>query len=215
SDVFYVFQAQLDAAAGNESSGVASAELHLRSDGVTHVVYLEDGGLPVLLFTHAADSQGYHPRYALTTQDAGQVLVDTGDAPKAQFRGAMGIGWIPSIDLPYGAPNPYVTSGPAKDCIKIMTAAGQAPSGADSEGNELGTCDAYWWLRAVAANATSLSDADFTTAAATLRTTFASTVTFTTAFSAPEHDGASTARAMQFQANCSCFAYVGAPIATR
>jgi hypothetical protein len=212
ADVQYVYEAQTEADAGQESAGVSSAVLHLSQDGVTHVVFLEHGGLPVLLFLNQAQSQGYHPRYGLNTQDAPEALVQGGEVPAAQMNGAEGIGWIPGADLPFGETNSYLSTPSARRCLSIMNAAGQSPTSADAVLTALTICDQLWFLKAaMEASGPALTRSALVENIDRLAS-FPSALTLGTRFSASQHDGAGQARRYSYSTGCSCWSYAGSPI---
>jgi hypothetical protein len=191
---------------------VSSAVLHMRQDGVNHVLFLENGGLPVLFFMNEAQSQGWHPRYGLNSQDGPEVLVSGGDVPSAQMDGAEGIGWLPSADLPYGGStaNPYLAAPGVQRCLGIMSRAGQAPTSADSLAIALGTCDQLWFLvAAVDAGGQPINASSFVAGVDRLGDSFASVVTIGTELSADQHDGAAEARYYSYGQACGCWSYTG------
>jgi ABC-type branched-subunit amino acid transport system substrate-binding protein len=67
------------------SSQFASAVLQFKAAGVTHVITTPDGNAAAIFFTQEANSQGYKPRYGLTT-DSGALAWSTvpdGQKPRA------------------------------------------------------------------------------------------------------------------------------------
>jgi hypothetical protein len=212
-DVRYVFNAELVADAGRESAEIASAELRMRQDGVTHVIFLEKGGLPVLFFLNTAASQGYHPRYGFTSQDAPEALLSGNEIQASQLKGALGIGWLPVIDLPFPPKGAYARSAPVRKCRAVMTRAGQAPTSPDAMGIALGACDEVWFLRAAARGLSgSLTVGRLLHGIQSLGTGFTSALTIATAFGAGQRDGAAAAYRYAFSPGCSCWQYVGKPV---
>jgi len=87
--------------AGGTSSQFASAVLQFKGAGVNHVIFTPDGGDGLIFFTAAAESQGYRPRYAITT---GSVPAGMSDAAPAQGEGALAVSWQVSDLLNLNAP---------------------------------------------------------------------------------------------------------------
>lgn len=213
SDVQYVYFAQQDSTAGQEASGISSAELQLRSDGVTHVVWLENGGLPVLFFTNAASSQNYHPRYAFNSQDGAEALVSGNNVQPSQMVGSMGLGWLPVVDLPYQTDSPYLKTPQAKRCFALMKAAGDAPTSANAELAALAFCDGLWFIQGAGTAAGSdLTRQTFMAAVDGLGSSFPSALVIGTRFGPGRHDGAAIGRQWQYASACTCFQYVGQPV---
>lgn len=46
-----------------------------------------------------------------------QALHDIGSVDPQQFNGAVGLGWYPTLDLPVGQADKYLTSA-TKDCLE-------------------------------------------------------------------------------------------------
>jgi hypothetical protein len=72
-----------------------AAVLRFSSSGVTHVFALDN---IMFLFMQNAESQRYRPRYAINSLNAPSLLL-AGTAPKAQLVGALGLGWMPKVDV--------------------------------------------------------------------------------------------------------------------
>ena len=72
--------------------------LRFRTEGVTHVIPVDEDGVLTLLFTTSADGQGYRPRYGLGSQSGGTLIAS--QAPPSQFERAVGMGWLPVLDVP-------------------------------------------------------------------------------------------------------------------
>jgi hypothetical protein len=72
-----------------------AAVLRFRSDGITHVFSLDN---VLFLFMQNAESQGYRPRYAINSLNLPSLLL-SGTAPVRQLVGALGLGWMPNVDV--------------------------------------------------------------------------------------------------------------------
>jgi hypothetical protein len=148
SDVVYGPELKQTADLSSLATAMQSAVLRFRSDGVTHVLFLQDAAAPALLFMEQADSQNATFRYALTSSDAPQTLVAQGVAAR-QFAGAVAAGWDAYLDVPIGkAPVP---AGRAW-CSRALAQQGLAP-GSNAEWIAFMHCDALALVLAAARNA--------------------------------------------------------------
>jgi hypothetical protein len=78
-----------------EGAAMSNAVLTFASEDVTHVLSSDSD---VLLFMQAADKQGYHPRYGLTSYHAPAAALQA-IVPASQLTGALGVGWLPISDV--------------------------------------------------------------------------------------------------------------------
>lgn len=75
-----------------------SYAFNLKQKGVTHVFI--DKPLSTVFFTTVAESQAYRPRYALTSFNGPTLgLANQKPVPKQQLRGALGVGFLPLVDV--------------------------------------------------------------------------------------------------------------------
>ncbi|HYZ92441.1 MAG TPA: hypothetical protein VFA34_08605, partial [Actinomycetota bacterium] len=72
---------------------ISAGVLRFRSNGVTHVLIIDDSGLVAFAWMQQAESQGYRPRYGLTSADAPSAFL-INNVPHAQLRGSIGVGWV-------------------------------------------------------------------------------------------------------------------------
>jgi hypothetical protein len=191
---------------GATSAQLSSAVLRLRAAGVTHVVPLDDHGILCFLFMPQADSQGFRPRYGLSTNNQPFVIED--NVPPEQFKGAVGVGWIPADDVAFER-NPG--GNPTEDrCREIFQKAGAQFPSRFAWSNALNYCDSLLFLKSAVDRAPTLSVDGFRTAVADLAAGgFASAYTFRTAFTRDRHDGAAAYRAFRFHDDCRCVRYEG------
>jgi ABC-type branched-subunit amino acid transport system substrate-binding protein len=186
------------------ATDASSAVLRFRSAGVTQVAFLSHNAFEPTLFMQAANSQGYHPTYLLTSQQYPGSLV--GLVPAGQLAGAVGLGWAPAVDLTSG----YASSPRAQQCLRALKARGRSYSTAAQTLVGLLACDGFDLLRRAAATAGALSGTTALLAATTdARTGFVSAVTAKTAFPGGRRDGVDGYRPLAFGASCSCFTYTG------
>jgi ABC-type branched-subunit amino acid transport system substrate-binding protein len=187
------------AAASEYSGGVLS----FSSRGVDRV-FFAPGGQPYY-FATAAQSQAYHPRYELGSLEYPQVL--TANLPAEQLAGAMGLGWLPFMDLPSTEWGKVSTPGSA-ECRKAMASADQDFSSGTTIGIAMWICDEWAFLRDVFASASGTDVTSFRRAAEGLGSSFRPAATFRTAFGPGRtHDGASAYRLLAFDDRCGCFGY--------
>jgi hypothetical protein len=138
-----------DSTAGNgqAASQIQSAVLRFRSNGVTHVLPMEVNSST--FFASAAESQGYRPRYGVNSLAQFQVFGGT-LIPRGQLGGAVGLGWLPSLDLPASAnadDGPYAGAG-RRRCLHTLKQAGITPSDGTAKSIALVLCDELYSVQA-------------------------------------------------------------------
>lgn len=189
---------------GATGGEIGNAILRLRQAGVDHVIPVDDHGILMYLLTPQADSQGYRPRYGLSTNNQPYVLEE--NAPDAQMVGAVGVGWAPSDDMSFV--NDEFTSPRAALCGEILHSAGvRAFPSRYAWSNALNYCDSLLFYAAALDHAPSLTPAGLREGVAALGTSYQSAVTFATAFDRDRHDGAAGARYFSYREDCLCFRY--------
>ena len=183
-----------------DQSGISSAVLRFRSEGVTHVV---PDRLNLLLFPQSAESQRYRPRYAVATTH-GPILLQTA-APPAQLRGALGVGFYPSLDVD-NANDPGDPSPASERCREIQRAAGEDPTTRESWNGMAKTCEGFWYLAAAieAGGLTATGVADGTRRLGRLDPVGA----FAVSFEGGRPDGLAAVRDFGFIDDCECFRYL-------
>jgi hypothetical protein len=186
-------------------AALQNAMLKMRSNNVDHVVVVDNGGAMTLLFANNLYSQRYFPRLAGTSSNGFQALLTGGSIQPQVLHGLVGAGWEPVIDLPFTVKQ----ASPARaSCQKLMRAAGQTFSDANSEAVALGYCDKLTFLQAAVKLAGALTSGAYLSAIDRLGS-------FTTArglgstFGPGRHDGGNAFRDMLFDTGCGCVAYSG------
>ena len=183
------------------SSQISNAILRLRDSGVTHVMFLENAGILPFLFMPAAESQGYRPRYGLSSNDI--PATQEGQVPPEQLVGSVGVGWLPGSDV--GNDN-YPPGNAVHDmCLAIGRKADVSESGFYLQP----PCDTLLFLRTVLDRATDLTTEGIRAAVEQLGTSYGSPVTFATAFGPGRYDGATRYRILFFDTGCSCYKFTG------
>lgn len=150
---------------GNQLSDLRASVLRFSSDGVTHVIFNQEvnGGM-FGNFAVNASSQGYYPRYGVSSYDFPQ-LVKANVPDHKVFHGMKGIGWLPYTDVDTPAP-----LGPVqKACLEIFSDRGQTPGDVNERTIMLIDCDLFFKFAKVAgATGPSLSPRSFMGAIRTL-----------------------------------------------
>jgi ABC-type branched-subunit amino acid transport system substrate-binding protein len=111
---------------GSAGAQEQNAVLQFRSANITEVLSLDNSSVSPL-FMRYADSQGYKPRYGISTEDNPAIMTQV--VPPAALVGSLGVGYDPVNDVV----NPPLNSA-GKKCDALMRAHGQ-PVGA------YGACD--------------------------------------------------------------------------
>ena len=195
--------------AGAVAPAVSSAVLRFRSSGVTHVLIFESNAIATLLFANNADSQGYRPRYGVTSGNGHQVLIDAGAFPQGQLNGTVGIGWLPSIDIrPSENPDdgPY-SNDARRRCIDLYKRNGVTYDNANAATVALTTCNSFNLFKLAMESAPSLTRDGFVAAMNRLGTRFESASHFAVRFDADHHDGNAAYRHWAYTPACGCMRY--------
>jgi hypothetical protein len=189
-------------------SAVTAAELRFAQQGVTHVILLDNRGGLTLIFSNAARSQHYHPRYALNSGMGVQALHDSDAIATDQLNGAVGVGWQPSVDLPAAAGNAYATPA-TKQCLDIMKRrTGQTYDSTNAASLALDYCDQMFFLRdAIDHAGPVLTEQTVTAAIDAIHGSFTPAVIPRAYVSAARHDAAQLAWDMYWDGGCTCVKY--------
>ena len=135
--------------AGDPSDTVATTQgavLKFRTEGVTHVLPLDTNSM--VLFGGAAEKQEYRPRYGVTSITSVQGYAGTALLPYRQLRGALGIGWLPQVDIPESAQGTKYDGPGRKRCLDIMARAQITFNSLNAKGAALVICDEFFSLDA-------------------------------------------------------------------
>lgn len=192
---------EIDFALGSafDAAGMNNAVLQFRSAGVTHVIV---ESLFLVLFPQAAESQGYRPRYTVTTGNA-PLLVQSATPPQ-QLAGALGVGYFPSYDVANGQ-DPGDPSPSAAHCREIQQAAGNDPQQRESWNLQTKACDAFA-LIAEAARLEGLHTLTIANGAARI-TSLAPAGAFAVSFGPGRQDGPGAVRDVAYDVECECFTF--------
>lgn len=192
---------------GSMTTQINSALLRFRSAQVQHVMIQDIGNaLLTLLFMQGAEGQGYRPRYGLTSNNGGQLLVDEG-GNAAQFADARMIGWLPHFDVPE---REFTESmGPARElCERIYAEAGVAFENRNARAVAYLQCDELFSLTA-ALNAMegAVTQDKLIPTFVGLGTSWQSALNGPTRFAPDRRYGVSRYRLARFVDDCTCFRY--------
>ena len=208
-DVFQIPVPQSTADDSTAEGALQNAMLRLRGDGVDHLVLVDNGGAMTLLFSNDAFSQHYFPRYAGTSANGFQALLDGGDIQPSTMAGAVGAGWEPVIDLPFASSpkGPFMTSSRGA-CVALMQKNGQSFSDSNSEAVALGYCDKLHFFQQAEQLAGAVGLGPFESAVDRVGS-FASYRGLGSTFRFGWHDGGSTYVDLVFDNGCGCMSYRG------
>ena len=197
--------------AGAVAPAVSSAVLRFRSSGVTHVLIFESNGIATLLFANNSDSQGYRPRYGVTSGNGLQVLIDAGAYPRGQLNGSLGIGWLPGLDItPAENPDDGPFSNDARRrCIELYRKNGVNYDNANAWMVALTACNSFNLFKMGLEAAPSPTRDGFISAMNGLGRRFESATTFAVRFDADHHDGTAAYRHWGYVPACGCMRYSG------
>jgi hypothetical protein len=205
---------QLNAASdtGNQAAAVKAAQLSFAANGVTHVIPFETNGNLSTFFLPTARSQGYYPRYGGNTASAFEALLESGVVEQRQMNGAVGYGWIPSLDLrrqdnPVNGP---YSNAANRSCMALMKANGITFDSGNAEGIAQNTCSVFSFLKAALDRTPSqITMATFVRAAEGLGSSFVKAGGLGVLLGPGRHDGANKAYFWHHVPDCGCFRYYG------
>jgi hypothetical protein len=195
------------------ATSASNAVLKFNTSGVTHTLVFEEDGVLTLLFGNNAESQGYHPRHGVNSQNGIQALIPSG-YPTGQLRGMVGIGWFPGIDIATAEntdDGPY-SNASRKRCIALYKAAGISYDNANASAIALGTCTQFWWLREVMSKVTVFNRDGVLAAAHASGTLESASGQFVLRIDADHHDGVGAVRHWAHRPECGCMRYTSGNI---
>ena len=199
-DQYAVSAAQDSAGLSDMAAQLNSGIVRFRSEAIDHVIFFDLGSELSFFYFPEAEAQGYRPHYGLNSYQAFELLAE--NAPKAQFAGAIGVGWTPGADVPPAhdpGGNPQAVT-----CQKAFVAAGLAGGSGRSV-----LCDEAFLVTTALDATTDLTVNGLRAAIEGLGTSFLAPTAFATDLGPRHHDGAVALRYVKFDGGCGCFAYVG------
>jgi hypothetical protein len=183
---------------------VSGAVLKFKAENITHLLMIDTSGWGVtLLFMNDAQSQGYFPRYGLNSANSPDFLRQ--NVPAQQLHAAMGISWIPIIDVGTDAVPP--DNGAAQLCMRIFDAAGLGSPDQTTKGVLQWFCSLVLFLKAALDQSASAST--FQGAVAALGTSWESPRAGITQFGPARYTGDQSYRVLTFDDNRGYFTFLG------
>jgi len=175
----------------------SAAVLKMRAAGVDRVLFLGSGLSLPYVFPTVAESQGYRPRYGITTDDGPDFMAT--NAPAAQMTGAMAVGWEPQYDVANS--DVVLQSDPQwRRCVLQLHRAGFPAR----DGRR---CTALYFLEQALHGATEVSAAALRAGADRIGAAGYSTQSYATSFRPDRYDGVGAVRVLGFEPACTCFRY--------
>jgi hypothetical protein len=184
-------------AAGDTAGQLSNAVLRFRSARVSHLIFSPTGGQIPFIMAPIAESQGFRPRYGITSLDIPYFVA--ANAPAAQLRSSMAVGWWPAgdvepIDVPDGNPAEArcaaVTGTRRSDAVRF--------------------CDGLYALEAAMTPSTPVTRVGITSALEALGTKAWSPWSLGPTRVGPDRpDGAAAVRLLAFDDTCECYRYRG------
>lgn len=192
-----------------------AAVLKFKRSGVSHVFIVDQGGGVATFMMIAAETQGFHPRYAMSTFSAPGALLE-GLAAPAQLRGSMGFGWNPLADVSNANDQVSNKNPQWVKCKALMVKAGVDMSNRVAAYGAGQFCDTLFVLTHIATPLSGYTGRGIIEQSKTLGSAFQSAITTTGTFiSAARRDGVSAARDIVYDGGCQCFKYVSNPFKVR
>lgn len=194
------------------TAAIKNAVLKFRTNKVDHVIVFEYRATLSLFFTKEAASQGYHPRYGVNSGNGPQILIDAAGVPKEEFKGAVGFGWNPVLDLRLNQnplDGPY-SSQARRQCRQLLTSKGARFPDANAEAVGNLYCNSLYLLRdALKSQGGKVSRDSFLAGLHGLGSSFEPAGGFGTSFSPDQHDGGDGHYHYAYNDSCGCFGYSG------
>lgn len=194
--------------AGGAVSELQAAVLQFRQNQVDRIVIVgNDEANGVFLFSQQADSQGYRPGYAVSSNVA--PAVTRGNMPASQARGIRGVGWNPSLDHETA----YQATPVEKRCLDTLAAQRQAAATATDRYFSFIVCGSMFFYEAVLQATGGQSSAEAVAGAvAGLGTSYSAPGVLggATKLASDRPYGPASVRTFAFVDECGCFRFAGA-----
>jgi hypothetical protein len=190
----------------SDQASAQAAVLRFRADGITHVISTDQF---LFLFMNNADSQGYRPRYGISTPNAPGLLLQ-GTVPANQLVGAMGVGFMPDLDV--DEHNDPRTLPPAQaSCLALMAKHGVSypPEKRFARAYEKLFCDAFTLLAAATVRGGGLGPDQVRLGVAAAGASLRSSFTFASILGNGVYAEPGAVLDLAWGAACGCFRYSG------
>ena len=191
---------------------IQNAVLRFRQDGVTHVIILDGNGSMTLYALNNMRGQHYYPRLGVNSATGVQALSSQYHQDAQAFNGAVGLGWLPLLDLPPGGGDKYLTSN-TQVCIKMIEKrTGQQFTDANAASVAMAYCDQIDLIADAINKAGPVPNRDTVSAAIeAMRGSFPAAGSYGLYFSPTQHDGIEYGYDLTFDEKCVCTKYVRGP----
>jgi ABC-type branched-subunit amino acid transport system substrate-binding protein len=200
--------------AGAQAAAIKSAQLTFASNRVTHVLTFETNGNLSTFFLPSARSQGYYPRLGVNTASATEALIEAGITEPRQMNGAVGYGWMPTLDLrqqdnPVSAP---WSNANRRHCLQVMREHGITFDSGNAEGIGLSSCASLYLLKQVLdAHPDGVQLGAFVPYALALGRSYQPAGVVGVGFRPGRQDPTDRAYYWRYVSACGCFRYFGTP----
>ncbi|MCU1593254.1 MAG: hypothetical protein JWO12_646 [Frankiales bacterium] len=196
--------------AGAYSAAMQSAVLRFASAGVDRVFIIGDQETLLLsYFAEQAQSQGYHPGYALSSGSLPVTLIGASTFPAQQLPQVHGVGWHPQGDADLDPKTPA-----ERRCAALATKGGLPPKDIVLTYAVYQDCSNIFLLEAAMKRGNGQATGPVLRATIpALGTSFASTGILggNTLFGPNRQDGPQLASEWSYVGSCNCFHYLGKP----
>lgn len=192
-------------------SGTANAVLRFKGLGIDRVVMWAPEGGALLLFANNAESQGYYPRYGVSTFDAPGLMARTLRA--RQLRGAVGVGFLQGRDLADSHAPPL--NPRERRCFDVLEKRTDTryTSRNQNSGAQFGlaACTLVWFTRDALATGAGvpLRNAEVGDHITALGSSYRPVITVGSEFGPRRLDGINHYRHLVYDESCTCFRHVG------
>ena len=192
---------------GTIAGQIQNAVLQFRSRGVDTVVI---EGVPLVVFSQSAESQGWRPRYLLTSTSGGAAVEP--NVPASQAANMFGFGWFPNADVNPSNQPPTTPAG--ERCLELLARQNVEPTQYNDFISAFTSCDALFLYESALEATRGSSDGPSVVGAITaLGDSHAGVAALEgrTHFDAGRRDAPSVYRQWGWVEDCSCFRYAGPP----
>jgi hypothetical protein len=189
------------------NADVSGYVLRFQADGITHVLFCDLG---LFVFAEQAETQHYRPRYGVSTFNT-PVLFLQGIVPDAQLAGAVGVGFIPSLDVD-DAHDPGPAAMPAAaQCRAVAAKHGVSYSAGRRFARAVlyDTCDIINVIASAAQTAQALDGPALRAGIGVVGSRLRSATSFVSGLSTTVHAMPAATRDLAFVDACTCFQYRG------
>ena len=203
ADTYFVPTPNSVADYGQMSQACTNAAVRFRSKGITNVILVDANGRLATFFPTAAEAQHAHFNLGINSQSGMQVGVDSGNVPKDQVVGSMGVGWLPLFDV---AKQYQPKNDLAKQCLDFFAKKGYPAGNANAAIIQEFMCQDAWTMQKIMGSLTTTITRDSALAAAEqLGSAIPNVANYSARLDAKHHDGAGSVALYAWDQGCSCY----------